>query len=211
LRVEPRVVVKSYSDSFFGTNSYLVYHSESKQGIIIDANFEPQKMERMIEQEHVNVQAIFLTHTHIDHIKGLKRLKEVTQALVYVHPAEADIVSGKTKAITVLTGIEYDPVEPDRLLEDGLEIRIGNLVFDVIHTPGHSPGGVTYRIDSILFTGDALFAGSIGRTDLPGGDYTTLIESITKKILVFPDDYIIYSGHGPITTVGQERRYNPFL
>ena len=206
-----KIEIEATADSQFGTNSYLVQDMESGDAAVIDANLEPQLMVDLVARRRANVKAILLTHTDVDHIAGLARLREAfADPPVAVHAAELVNV---TEAVPLRGRFRFEiPKVPDATaLEEGDVYRAGVLEFAVLHTPGHSPGGVTFLIGNALFTGDALFAGSIGRTDFENSDSAALLAAIRDKLMTQPDEYLVLSGHGPVSTIGQERRYNPFL
>jgi hydroxyacylglutathione hydrolase len=203
------VNVEVTTDSRFGTNSYLVEDEETHDAVVIDANLEPDQMVELARERGVNVKAILLTHTDLDHIAGVHELREAFgEVPVAVHESERFVLEeGKPLRR------EFGPIATKI---DGVVIfdetyRAGSLEFEVLHTPGHSPGGVTLKIDGYLFTGDALFAGTVGRSDFANSDGGALLEGIKTKLLSQPDDAVVYSGHGPKTTIGRERRINPFL
>jgi len=202
--------VEATADRQFGTNSYLVEDEASRDAVIVDANLEPDLMLDLVKRRGVNVKAILLTHTDVDHIGGLARLLESFDVPVAVHPAEKEVV-GEGKPLRGAFPVELPKVERLQELAEGKPYRAGSLTFEVLHTPGHSPGGVSLRIGEALFTGDALFAGSIGRTDFPNSDTEALMAAINQKLMTHPDEVQVFSGHGPPTTIGRERRYNPFL
>lgn len=161
----------------------------------------------------MNVKAVVSTHAHVDHIGALKDIKNALGADIMMHQAELPVLKTASR-MARLFGISIDdPPEPDRFIAEGDQVSCGSITLKVIETPGHSPGGISLLTSDgkVCFAGDTLFAGSIGRTDLPGGDYHTLIESIKTKLIPLGDDVKVLSGHGPATTMGVERRYNPFL
>ena len=179
--------------------------------MIIDANLEPHAIIELAARHHVNVRAVILTHADVDHIAGLPELIDALGPFeVAVHDAEKDVVTAG-KPLRRQFRFNIPNVEATIPLVEGVPFRAGSLEFEVLHTPGHSPGGISLRIGEMVFTGDALFAGSIGRSDFDNSDGEALLEGIRSKLLSLPDDVIVYSGHGPATTIGQERRTNPFL
>jgi glyoxylase-like metal-dependent hydrolase (beta-lactamase superfamily II) len=156
--------------------------------------------------------AIWLTHAHVDHVVGVPRVAAETGAPVWLHPGDRPLYDAVPEQATWfgLANPASLPA-PDHALTHGANVKVGTLTFEVRHAPGHSPGSVCLLGPGVALTGDVLFAGSIGRTDLPGGDFETLIASIERELLPLSDDTIVYSGHGPETTIGRERRTNPFL
>jgi glyoxylase-like metal-dependent hydrolase (beta-lactamase superfamily II) len=206
-----RVRVETTSDRRFGTNSYLVIDEDTRDAVIVDANFEPDLVIAVARENDAKVRAILLTHTDVDHIAGLPALIEEFGTIpIAVHDAErAGLAAGKP--LRSEFAVDADPVDNLETLDEGEGYRTGSLHFEVLHTPGHSPGGVTLKIGNLLFTGDALFAGSIGRSDFKNSSGDALLAGIRSKLLSQPEDSVVYSGHGPATTIGREKRANPFL
>jgi len=198
----------------FQQNCTLLWCEATKRAVVIDPGGDLPEVERAITRAGVSVDKIWLTHGHVDHVAGASDLK--TNLKVSIEgPHKDDLFLLQHVAET---GRSYgmwnaSNVTPDRWLEEGDQVQIGELTFNVLHCPGHSPGSIVYfnPVQRLAIVGDVLFAGSIGRTDLPGGDYQQLIESIKDKLLPLGDDVAIISGHGPTSTIGHERATNPFL
>jgi len=195
------------------TNCYLIVCKRTKKAVVIDPGGEEEVdlVLNFLQENNFDLKCIINTHGHIDHIAGNNLLKAKTEALLLIHRLDADMLVDANKNFSSFMGKEIYSPSADKLLEEGDEISLGTLNLIVIHTPGHTPGGISLVLDNIVFTGDTLFAGGIGRTDLPGGSYQDLIKSIKEKLLILGDDKIIYPGHGPDSTIGEERRTNPYI
>lgn len=201
----------------FYKNGYLVACEVTKQGVLIDPGDEVGLLVQAAGRERVSVVAILLTHAHLDHVTGVAAAKQHFPVDVWLHPDDEFLYKGVVEQGQMF-GLRVERQPPiDRFFEPGMPFYFGDCVVDVLHTPGHCPGGVCLAIGRKdgagrdLFVGDTLFAGSIGRTDLPGGHTETLMRSIRNVLFKFPDESVVYSGHGPATTIGEERRTNPFL
>jgi len=208
------VILKKLVVGPFAANCYIVGSELTKEGVIIDPGAEARQILKRVRDEQLDIKFIVLTHGHIDHVGGVKEVKEATGAEVAIHTDDAKSVSGQEgRLISMLvSGLSYPaPSSPDRLLNGGDSIDIGDLNFLVLHTPGHTPGGICLLGNGVVFTGDTLFNYGVGRTDLPGGSYSQLMNSLHTKLMVLPDETIVYPGHGPETTIGAERRGNPYL
>lgn len=208
------MIIKGLEVGPFLSNCYIVGSEKTKEGMIIDPGAEAELILKTAGELGLSITLIVFTHTHLDHIGALAQVKEATRAKFAVHEAE-----GAKKGAHVfnqmlgsfLGGSFRPPPEPDRLLREGDVIEIGELSFKVLHTPGHSPGGICLLGHGVVFCGDTLFNFSIGRTDFPGGDYDQLMDSIHTKLMVLPDETRVLCGHGPETTIGFERQRNPFV
>jgi glyoxylase-like metal-dependent hydrolase (beta-lactamase superfamily II) len=195
----------------FVENCYLVVDERAGECAIVDPGEEAGMILHKVAATSAKPVAIWLTHAHIDHVLGVPRVAAETGVPVWLHPADRPLYDAVPEQAAWF-GLEAPALPPpDRTFAHGDTVRVGELAFEVRHTPGHSPGSVSLVGPGIVLGGDVLFAGSIGRTDLPGGDFDTLIASIERELLSLPDATIVYTGHGPQTTVGHERRSNPFL
>jgi hydroxyacylglutathione hydrolase len=195
----------------FGENCWLLADRRTGDAVMIDPGEEPAMFLAELDTRRWTLRAIWITHGHIDHILGVAAVKRATGAPVYLHPADRPLYDALAEQ-GAWFGLRADPPPPpDQALAAGQQLMVGGLEFTVRHTPGHSPGSVSFVGQGTIFGGDVLFNGSIGRTDLPGGDLATLMRSIQRDFLSLPDSTVVRSGHGPETTIGVERLTNPFL
>ncbi len=195
----------------FVENCYLLGDREHGEAVIVDPGEEAERFLAELEQRRWRLQAIWLTHAHIDHILGVGTVHDATGAPVYLHPADQPLYQNLPAQAAQFGLHAAMPPPPDRWLQHGETVSIGESAFTVRHTPGHAPGHVIFVGDGVVLGGDVLFQGSIGRSDLPGADGAVLLASIRREMLSLPDDTVVLPGHGPQTTIGQERRTNPFL
>lgn len=197
------------------TNCYIVSCDETGHTAVVDPAHQGRGLAATIRDEGLELTHILLTHAHFDHVGGLAQLKEEYTAVpIYIHPEAVQMLSmAPMQAAMFGLNLPNDVPQPKKMLAEGDVITVGNLRLEVLFTPGHAPGHVSFYEPhyKVLFSGDALFQGSIGRTDLPGGDMALLLKMIREKLLVLPDETQVLSGHGPVTTIGQERVSNPFL
>ena len=193
------------------SNCFILGCEKTKEAVVIDPGADTHKILLLLADLKLRLMYIINTHGHFDHVAGNKKLKDATGADLIIHPLDEPMLAmiATTAASWGLSGENSPP--PDRTVEDGDTISFGEITLKVIHTPGHSPGGISLYTDGVAFVGDTLFAGSIGRTDFPGGDYGTLIASIKDKLFALGDDVRVYTGHGPATSIGLEKRVNPFV
>jgi hydroxyacylglutathione hydrolase len=195
----------------FAENCYLVADTRTREAVMIDPGEESDRFLAELEARGWGLGAIWLTHGHIDHIMGVEAVHRATGAPIHLHPLDRPLYDALPQYGSWV-GMKLDrPPEPHAELRAGQLVRIGGYQFEVRFTPGHSPGSVSFLGEGVIFGGDVLFNGSIGRTDLPGGDMATLMNSIQTEFLSLPDSTVVHSGHGLDTTIGMERLTNPFL
>jgi glyoxylase-like metal-dependent hydrolase (beta-lactamase superfamily II) len=194
-----------------GTNCYIVFSEKSRQAAIIDPGGSTQEILNVVKKENLTVKYIINTHGHADHVLGNLKVKEATGAPILIHADDADMLVSAQKNLSMYIGGGASCGPADKLLKEGDIIKIDDIELKVLHTPGHTPGGISLLCGKVVISGDTLFAESIGRTDFPGGSYGQLIDSIKKKLIPLGDDVKVYPGHGPDTTIGWERKMNPFI
>jgi len=194
-----------------GANCYLFACDETKEAVLVDPGDSPRILERWVLSKGVKVTYILLTHGHLDHIGAVADLRRALQARVAIHQADALMLTDAQANLSSLLGTPFTVGPADELLVDGQIIKVGNKQVKVLATPGHTPGGLCFVTPEGVLSGDTLFAGSIGRTDFPGGSIDELLRSIEEKLLAMPDETRVYPGHGEMTTIGNEKRDNPFL
>ena len=206
--------IRTFTGGGFGENAYLVACESSGACVAIDPGGEAPRMAGVIETEGLPLKAILLTHAHLDHIEGVSHIRAVAPDVpIWLHPLDLGLYRAVAQQAAMF-GLQAEPQpEPTHELAAGQRYEFGSHAFDVRFTPGHAPGHVVFvsHDDGVAFVGDVVFQGSIGRTDLPGGDFYTLMQSIREEVLTLPDETALFTGHGPPTTVGQERVGNPFL
>ena len=212
---EPTVnelIVNGIVVGVFQENCWVIGNRRTGEAICIDPGDQAPDILHMASEMGVRIKAIACSHAHVDHILGVREVQRQTGAKFYMHSAEVPIAAGARDLALRLTGQSAeDPPAPDYSPVEGDEIEVEGVKLTVIHTPGHTPGSLSYYTDGLLFSGDTLFAGSIGRTDLPGGDYDQEMASIIDKLLVLPDDTIVLPGHMQETRIGAEKQMNPFV
>ena len=205
LQVEPLIVGPLFS------NCYIIYDDKVKQGAIIDPGDDADKILKRVKELDISIKYILATHGHFDHVGGVASLRRELKVEFLAHKGDFFFLEdGENSARRWGIDIEQPP-KPDRFIKDGDKIKVGSFELEVIHTPGHSPGGVSFLFDRMLFGGDTLFQGSIGRTDFRQGSFEEISESIKTRLYSLPDDTIVYTGHGPVTTIGDEKRFNAFV
>jgi len=204
------VIIQSLVVGPIMANCFIIGCEKTRKAAVIDPGDESSRILMKLAEHKLTVEYIINTHGHFDHVGANRKLKEATGAKLIIHALDQSMlkVLSETSAAFGLS-VENSP-PPDQTVQDGDSIQFGEITLTVLHTPGHTPGGISLHTDDVVFVGDTLFAGSIGRTDFPGGDFNTLISSIKNKLYSLGDQVIVYTGHGPETTIGREKRSNPF-
>ena len=202
-----KMILKTVVIGELETNCYILGSDKTKDAVIIDPGDDYEKIIEVLKENDLKARSIINTHGHIDHIGADYQFN----LPILIHSEDAPFLTSPEEDVFIFFGRRFPPTKPSRLLKDGDRINVGDVDITVIHTPGHTPGGICLKYNNILFTGDTLFAGGIGRTDLPGGSYEELLKSIKEKIMTLDEDITIYPGHGPTSTIGDEKHTNPFL
>ena len=192
-------------------NCYLFGCNATKYAAIIDPGDDPESIKSAVQRRSAKVKMILLTHGHYDHLGAVAAMKQTYQCPILIHQMDAETLTNPVVNLSAFTGDAIVCPPADQILSDGDRIKLGDLTLEVLHTPGHSQGSVCFKHESLLFDGDVLFKGGIGRTDLPGGSFDELEASILSKIYTLPDDTVIFPGHGDPTNVGFEKKFNPFV
>ncbi len=212
------MILESAAVGPFFKNGYVVGCERTNQAVLIDPGDEVDQLLDFIRTQQLDVTHILLTHAHVDHVSGVAEAKRTLGVPIYLHKDDLFLYQNAVRTGMMFGLTVEEPPPVDRYYEGDGPIEFGDYDVRMVHTPGHCPGGVCLAVSKRddtapphLFVGDTLFAGSIGRTDLPGGDYETLLTAITERLFAFPDDSVVYSGHGPETTIGRERATNPFV
>jgi len=206
------MIIHHLSVAPIGTNCYLLGCEKTREAILIDPGGEPDRILALVDRERLQLQYIINTHAHFDHVGAVADIKKKKGVPFYLHPADAVYLEPAVFAETLAGfGIfSIDPPTVDEPIDPSRVYSFGEVRFTVLETPGHSPGGVCFLFEKDVFVGDTLFAGSVGRTDFPGGSMPLLMESIKKKLMCLPDDIVVHCGHMGDTTIGTERKFNPF-
>jgi glyoxylase-like metal-dependent hydrolase (beta-lactamase superfamily II) len=206
---KPKVEVLIVGPLF--SNCYILWDEDVKHGVIIDPGDDADIIIKTVKELGVNIKYILATHGHFDHVGAVAPLKRELKAEFLAHKDDFFFIEDGENAAR-RWGVEIEqPPKPDRYIDDGDKIKIGGFDLEVIHTPGHSPGGISFLYNQMVFGGDTLFQGSIGRTDFRKGSFEVLSKSIRTRLYTLPDNTIVYTGHGPITTIGDEKKYNAFV
>jgi glyoxylase-like metal-dependent hydrolase (beta-lactamase superfamily II) len=192
-------------------NCYIVEHVSARKAAVIDPGGDGRAILGEVGRLGLSVDKILLTHGHFDHVGAVRLLRETSGAKVHIHADDVERMATARRQGLIFGLSVPDPPQPDVIVGEGDAVTFEDRKFLVTHTPGHTPGCVSYLLGKMAFVGDLIFAGSIGRTDLPGGDHDALLRAVREKIFVLPDDTVLFPGHGPATTVGEEKRSNPFF
>lgn len=206
-------MLRSFEVGPLGANCYILSCDRTKEAVVIDPGGVTSEMTKHLESRGLKVVSIICTHGHYDHIGGVSELRKHSGAPVLIHAGDRDMLVNPRKYVPFIGLVLPDMAEPERMLAGGEEIKVGGLTLHILHTPGHTKGGISVFVkeEGIVFTGDTLFLEGVGRTDLPGGSTANLTASIKEKLFTLPDKTTVYPGHGPQTDIGYEKKHNPFV
>jgi len=211
LSLEAILIIKELVVGPLMANCFICGCSKTKEAVVIDPGGDANTILLSLADSKLKAKYIINTHGHFDHVSANGKMKDATGADILIHPLDAPMLE-KLSSNAAFFGVSVENSPPcDQTLEEGDTVSFGDITLKVIHTPGHTPGGISLYTNGVVFVGDTLFAGSIGRTDFPGGDFSTLISSIKTKLFKMEDDIRVFSGHGPETSIGTEKRHNPFV
>ena len=205
------LIIKKLAVGPIMANCYILGCEETKEAAVIDPGDDTDRILMSLAESALKVRYLIDTHGHFDHVGGNKKMKAATGADIVIHPLDAPMLNSLSASAANWGMSADDSPPPDQLVEEGDTISFGTITLKVLHTPGHTQGGISLHTDGNVFVGDTLFQGSIGRTDFPGGSFETLISSIREKLFTLEDDVQVFTGHGAETTIGTEKRFNPFL
>lgn len=212
MAVNETMVLAGFPTGMFQENCFIAGCAETKEAMIVDPGDEPQRILDTLERNELTAKLIVLTHEHIDHIGAVDAVREATQAPVAMHAIAYEMTAAQSQTAMMWLGRPLPRMAPPEVfLDEGQDVQVGKLKFQVLFCPGHTPGHICLYGEGVLFSGDVLFQLSIGRFDLPGGDGPQLLRSIRDKLWPLPDDTLVLPGHGPATTIGQEKEHNPFI
>ncbi|SFH37616.1 Glyoxylase, beta-lactamase superfamily II [Desulfotomaculum arcticum] len=205
------MILEGFGVGPMDANCYIIGCEEKRAAAVVDPGAEGKRILARLEELKLKCKYIILTHGHVDHIGALNEVREATGAEVLIHNNDAAMLTNPAHNLSLFMGSPIKCKQADRFLEDGEQLKVGHVNLQIFHTPGHTPGGICIQAGNSLITGDTLFAGSVGRSDFPGGNHNVMIESIKTKLLQYPDETKVYPGHGPASTIGLEKKHNPFL
>lgn len=205
------MILEGFGVGPMDANCYIIGCEEKRVAAVVDPGAEGKRILARLEELKLKCRYIILTHGHVDHIGALNEVREATGAEVLMHKNDAAMLTNPAHNLSLFMGSPVKCKQADRFLGDGEQLKVGQVNLQIFHTPGHTPGGICIQAGNSLITGDTLFAGSVGRSDFPGGNHNVMIESIKTKLLQYPDETKVYPGHGPASTIGLEKKHNPFL